>query len=277
MNKNTLIITLSLLLAVYNITNAQYLWLDSYDSTQSISSRINVPDGYKRIDIERGSFAHWLRNVPLKDGNPPIYLFDGDKKLNQLANHSIIDIDIGDTDLQQCADAVIRLRAEYQYSIGFNDSIAFNFTSGDRFEYIDWLNGKTPVINGNNVNWKQVRPRENNRTTFMNYLRIVFTYAGSYSLSNELSKIDIQDLEIGDVFVEGGFSGHAMIIIDMTENIESGERIFLLAQSYMPAQNIHIVTNPVNWSLSPWFKADFNNKLYTLEWVFEKDHLMRFK
>jgi hypothetical protein len=277
MNKKIIIIAFSLLLILYNLSTAQYLWLDNYDSTQTISSRIIIPDGYKRIDVQQDSFAHWLRNLPLKEGNPPIYFYNGDKKFNQLANHSVIDIDIGDENLQQCADAVIRLRAEYLYSTGYYDSIAFNFTSGDRFKYTEWLDGKTPIINGNNVTWKQNQTRENNRQTFMNYLKIIFTYAGSYSLSKELSKVDINNMKIGDIFIEGGFPGHAMIVVDMAENSHSGEKIFLLAQSYMPAQNVHVVKNATNRSLSPWFKANFENTLYTLEWVFEKEHLMRFK
>ena len=83
-------------------------------------------------------------------------------------------------------------------------------------------------------------------------------------------------MKIGDIFIEGGFPGHAMLVVDMAENIESGKRVFLLAQSYMPAQNIHIVKNQVKWGLSPWYKADFGDRLYTLEWVFDKDDLMRF-
>ncbi|MEE9554910.1 MAG: DUF4846 domain-containing protein [candidate division Zixibacteria bacterium] len=257
---------------------AQYSWLDSFDSANSVTSRIPPPDGYKRVKVEAESFRHWLRNLPLKSGDPPIYLYNGEKKFNQLANYAVIDIDIGTGDLQQCADAVIRLQSEYFYSKGHYDSIAFNFTSGDRFRYTDWLNGKTPVIDGNDVGWKDLPKRENNRANFKKYLEIVFTYAGSYSLSKELIKVEkISEMRIGDIFIEGGFPGHAMLVVDMAENTESGKRVFLLAQSYMPAQSIHIVKNPVNWGLSPWYKTDFGDRLYTLEWVFDNDDLMRFK
>jgi hypothetical protein len=261
-----------------NTSFAQYTWLDDYDSAQSISKRIPPPDGYKRIDVEKGSFQEWLRNLPLKEGKPPIYLYNGEKKLFQLANYAVIDIDVGDKDLQQCADAAIRLRSEYFYSHGHYDSIAFNFTSGDRFRYADWLTGVTPEINNNDVRWKQLSEREDDRATFKKYLDILFTYAGSYSLSEELREVrDLKDIRIGDVFIEGGFPGHAVIVVDIVESVKGGKKIFLLAQSYIPAQDMHIVKNPVSLSLSPWFKLDFGKRLYMLEWVFGKNDLMRFK
>jgi hypothetical protein len=258
--------------------SAQYQWLDDYDNDNCIAGRIEAPEGYRRIAVEEGSFQHWLRNLPLKDGDPPIHLYNGEEKLLQAANHAVVDIDTGDKDLQQCADAVIRLRAEYLYMNGQYDSIAFNFTSGDRFPYSDWLGGLTPVMDGDKLKWRQSAGRENNRQNFKKYLEIVFTYAGSHSLCNELGKIDdIFNMRIGDIFIEGGFPGHAVFVVDMAENEETGERIFLMAQSYTPAQDIHIIKNPISWILSPWFRVDFGKRLYTLEWVFEKDDLMRFK
>ncbi|MBN1525641.1 MAG: hypothetical protein JW904_14275 [Spirochaetales bacterium] len=49
---------------------------------------------------------------------------------------------------------------------------------------------------------------------------------------------------------------------------DGGEKIFLLAQSYMPAQEIQIVINPGSDSLSPWYSADFGPILDTPEWRF---------
>ena len=54
---------------------------------------------------------------------------------------AVIDMDIGERDLQQCADAVIRLRAEYLYGTGQYDKIHFNFTSGFNAQYIKWMQG----------------------------------------------------------------------------------------------------------------------------------------
>jgi hypothetical protein len=224
------ILLIILIITSATITHSQtnpYTWLDSYDSTQAIINRIAPPEGFTRVETTPGSFGEWLRYLPLKEGHPPIYLYNGEKKNLQEAHSAIVNIDTGDDDLQQCADAVIRLRAEYLYAAGHYDSIAFNFTSGDLFRYRDWLDGKTPVINGNEVSWQQQSVRENNRTTFHEYLKIIFTYAGSYSLSRELVKVtDIDSIQPGDVFIQGGFPGHAMLVVDVACKQESGEKIF---------------------------------------------------
>jgi hypothetical protein len=276
-NRNISLLIISIVTVLAGNLPAQYVWLDNYDSLNAIYSRIPVPAEYRRVEAEEGSFQNWLRHLPLKDGNPPVYLYDSRKKSNQLANFAVIDIDVGKKDLQQCADAVIRLRAEYLYSTGEFDSIAFNFTSGDGYRYVDWLDGLTPVVDAENVRWKEGPKRENSRSNFRKYLEIVFTYAGSYSLSRELVNVEnINDIRIGDVFIEGGFPGHAVIVVDMAREPETQDRVFLLAQSFTPAQDMHIIRNPVKWSLSPWFKLNQDGGLITLEWIFKEDQLMRF-
>jgi len=78
-------------------------------------SNIPVPQGYSRIPADSSSFAGWLRNVGLKE-NKMVYLFDGRPKLNQMAQFAVLDISVPAKDLQQCADAVMRLRAEYLFA-----------------------------------------------------------------------------------------------------------------------------------------------------------------
>lgn len=86
-------------------------------------------------------------------------------------------------------------------------------------------------------------------------------------------------LQPGDVFIKGGSPGHAVIVVDVAIYTQIGKKVFLLAQSYMPAQQIHILVNPANRGLSPWYELSDNDegKLYTPEWVFEKKDLKRFK
>ena len=51
-------------------------------------------------------------------------------------------------------------------------------------------------------------------------------------------------LQPGDVFIKGGSPGHAVIVVDVAIYTQTGKKVFLLAQSYMPAQQIHILVNP---------------------------------
>jgi Domain of unknown function (4846) len=63
-----------------------------------------------------------------------------------------------------------------------------------------------------------------------------------------------------------------MIVIDMAKN-DRGDKVFMLAQSYMPAQDIHIVKNPVNDKLSPWYEINDAKQVITPEWIFSNNQL----
>jgi hypothetical protein len=259
-----------------NLYGQDYLWLESYDSSQSIVNRIDVPDGFSRVRVESGSFGKWLRYLPLKKEGAKIYIYDGSTKSNQSFHRAIIDIDIGDSDLQQCADAFMRLRAEYLYSISKYDSIAFNYTSGDRSTFRNWINGLRPNVNGNNVEWVETSLIDSSYANFKNYLDKIFTYAGTYSLSKELIKRDrLTDIKIGDVFVQGGFPGHLVFVVDIAISKSTKERIFLLAQGFTPAQDFYILKNPKNKKLSPWYSCNDGNIIQTPEWKFYSSELMR--
>jgi Domain of unknown function (4846) len=80
---------------------------------EPLERRIKPPKGFRRIAVPQGSFADWLRRLPLKPGNPQLLLHTGNPKTNQKAHHAIVAIDVGKKNLQQCADAIIRLRAEF--------------------------------------------------------------------------------------------------------------------------------------------------------------------
>jgi hypothetical protein len=253
-----------------------YLWLGEQELQATIASEITHPEGYERVEVTAESFAHWLRNLPLKRKGTPVYLFNGKKKFNQDAHWAVVNIDTGSTDLQQCADAVIRLRAEYLYARGLYSAIHFNFTSGDEASFTQWAAGYRPKVNGNKVQWVKKADQDSSYRNFRRYLTTVYIYAGTYSLSKELKpRGNSHEMQIGDVFIEGGFPGHAVIVVDMAENKENGEKVFLLAQSFMPAQDIHVLKNPNNAGLSPWYALDFGRTLRTPEWRF-KDKDVRY-
>jgi hypothetical protein len=76
----------------------------------------------------------------------------------------------------------------------------------------------------------------------------------------------------GDVFIKGGFPGHAMIVVDVAVN-SYGKRLFMLAQSYMPAQDIHIVNNLLEKEIGPWYSL--NDTIITPEWIFYRSQLRK--
>ncbi len=243
---------------------------------KTILTRFEVPQGYTRVNTDSNSFAGYLQNFNLKPSGSKVYYFNGNEKANSGVYEAVLDIDVGDKDLQQCADAVMRLRAEYLYKTKLFDKIHFNFTSGFNAEYKRWAKGERIKVEGNKVSWYSSTGKDFTYPVFKKYMEKVFTYAGTLSLSKELQPVAIEDMQIGDVFIKGGSPGHAVIIVDMATN-EQGKKIFMIAQSYMPAQNIHVLKNMDDASMSPWYDIENADKLYSPEWTFEKSQLMRFK
>ena len=219
---------------------------------------IPLPNGFERMPItDTTSFAYFLRNLPLKPLGTPVYTYYGDIASTTHSAYAVIDgFAPGNEDLQQCADAVIRLRAEWLYKNKRYDEIAFHFTNGWLCEYKRWAEGERVHVQGNKTSWyKAFYTPDYSYDTFLQYLKIVFNYAGTISLSKELKKAHIRDLQIGDVFVKGGSPGHAIIVVDVANcNYYQGEKCFLVAESYMPAQDIHIIINTNNYreETSPW-------------------------
>jgi hypothetical protein len=257
-----------------------YPWFKgSYDISNSLANRFNVIKGSDRIAVQPGSFGEWLRYLPLKSEYALVFYYSGNLKPDQNLHAAVIDIDTGTEDLQQCADAIIRLRAEYLWSINKKELISFNFTSGDSYPYYRWRDGFRPSVNNDKVIWQKTNDIDTTYLGFREYLNIVFTYAGTYSLNRELKSVgNIDSLMIGDIFIQGGFPGHAVIVLDISLNTENGHKMFLLGQSFMPAQDIHILKNISQRNLSPWYVINSNDEFTIPEGiVFNKNDLMRFK
>ena len=259
-----------------------YHWLsNSQTESDIVQSRIKIPIGYSRKKTEANSFTAWLRHLPLKEEGTKVKLYNGQLKNRQDVHEAIVDIDIGKSDLQQCADAVIRLRAEYLYAQKKYDDISFNFTNGQSIPYKEWRSGKKITFKNNKAIWINSGKDQTGYQSFKKYNNLIFAYAGTYSLNKEMLPVPkIENLDAGDVFIQGGFPGHAVIVIDVVLNTNTGDKCFLLAQSYMPAQNIHILKNKYHSELSPWYSiSDLKNdgRLITPEWTFELRDLKRFK
>lgn len=211
---------------------------------------IRVPAGFTRLPCKEGSFGQWLRRITLKSNNQ-VFLYDGRLKTNQQAQYAVMDISVGNKDLQQCADAVMRLRAEYLFEQKLFSQIVFQDNLGKKYE---WTGGP-------------------DKTGFPKYLDRVFGMCGTASLEKQLKPASMKNIEPGDVLIKGGFPGHAMMVVDVAEN-KKGDRWFMLAQSYMPAQDIHVVKNP-DADNSPWYKADDLQPITTPEWTFTTNQLRK--
>lgn len=244
---------------------------------KTVAERFALPNGFTRIVSIKNSFGEYLQSIPLKPNGSLVHFYNGQDKPNKVAA-AVLNIDVGSKDLQQCADAVMRLRAEYLYQNKLYDALHFNFTNGFKAEYTKWRNGYRIVVKGNMVSWIKTTKESISYESFKEYLNMVFTYAGTASLSKELKPVAQKDMQIGDVLILGGSPGHAVIVVDMAINTKTNMKLFMVAQSYMPAQDIHILINKNNPAISPWYELDPNaEQINTPEWdFFGNEQLKRF-
>jgi Domain of unknown function (4846) len=239
---------------------------------KTVGTRFDLPSNYQRVTVPKSSFGAYLRDFPLKEDKTKVYFYNGQEKTNA-QQVAVLDIDRGTQDLQQCADAVMRLRSEYLYAQKQFSAISFKTFGGIAMTYDKYKNGYRITNQG----FVKVKSVDNSKAGFRKYQDMVFSYANTYTLERAMEKVkNLSDLQIGDVFIVSNPKsyGHAMIVMDVAENTKTKDKIFLLAQSYMPAQDIHIVKNPKGGA---WYSLkDLDTQLYTPEWTFPLTSLHRF-
>ena len=243
---------------------------------KTLIERINPPKGYTRADSSQDELTGFIRSLPLKKAGSPVLLYNGEQKSYQDGHVAVFDIDTGDRDLQQCADSVMRIYAEYFWSIGAYDRIAFHLTNGFLMEYSKWRDGNRLVVDGNKTSWSKKANYDDSYESFRKYLNTVFTYAGTISLYGESKKIALEELLPGDIFIYAGSPGHCVLVVDLALD-DKGNKCFLLAQGYMPAQDFHILKNPLHPE-DPWYYTnELQYPLQTPQWSFDEGSLMRWK
>ncbi|MDX9704994.1 MAG: DUF4846 domain-containing protein [Weeksellaceae bacterium] len=229
--------------------------LNSYG--KNILERVDAPLGYTRIPVSIESFESYLRSLPLKPDGSPVRYYDGKVKLNNNIYIAVIDYPLNTENVQMSTDAVIRLISEYLYHKKEYEKIVFH-AEKKRISFEDYAQG------------------DYSRKNFDAYLVYVMREVSTPSFCADLKSIKLEDIRIGDIFVQNTRpNGHAVIVVDIVEN-RKGERLFLLAQGFHPAQDIQIIANPNQEEISPWYTLK-EGELLTPEWRFMTTDLMRFK
>ena len=243
----------------------------------TIKSRVMVPKGYKRVPYTDGSFQSYLRHYKLKPYGTKVINYDDTEYFWQGGHIGVLEVPVPKNGLQQCADALIRIRSEYLWEQNRKDEIGFNFTSGHYCSWIKYAEGYRPKIHGNKVAFNKTATENHSKGNFYKYLNLIYMYSGTLSLYNELPKInDASDLKIGDMLIKGGSPGHIVMISDEVIN-DKGEKRFLLFQGNTPAQSVHLVKNLEDSSISPWYNLEKNVEIPVSNYTFSSSKFVRFK
>jgi len=218
------------------------------------------------------SWQYFLQHLPVVDS--PVRDYRGKQVRDQYKNAGVVPYDVGTKDLQQCADALMRLRAEFLFDQKRYDEIGFHFVSGQYYSFNDYCAGKRPVASGNQVRFVQGEAARKNHASLRRYLDLVYAYASTISLAREMKPAD--SLEVGTVVIYPGSPGHCFIVIDEGVD-EKGERVFRLAESYTPAQSIYVLRNPGAEEKTPWQPLPGSGTIHTASYVFENYKLRKFE
>jgi hypothetical protein len=203
----------------------------SLQSTPVNISSIPVPNGYTRVNYERSSFSNYVQHLPLKSENR-IFSHQNKDLTHWYESLGVIDKPLlFKDDLEQCADFTMRLWADYHKESGkLSTLFLFNY-SGSKVYFKD------------------------SHLSYEKFLRKAFASSNSHSMKVGAKKISSAELVPGDLFVqnETGGIGHVSMILDHAKS-PSKPDLYLIAFSFMPAQEMHIEKAPANLGRQFWFE-----------------------
>ena len=252
---------------------ARYPWLSSRPDAPGLGAlghlaqRVAAPRGYHRVPLAAGSFGAWLRDLPLEPPGAPVLSHRGAVILPP--DHpnltAVVASDVGAHDLQQCADSVIRLHAEWRWSQGRRDQ-SYRAASGAGMPFARWARGERVTVSGpagSKLTWAPATRPDDSHQAFRAYLATVFGWANTGSLARDTAPIALADLRPGDFVVQPGGPGHAVLILDLATDPE-GHRAVLLGQGFMPAQSFQVLhpgrrdpgSMPGGVENGAWFRID---------------------
>lgn len=248
--------------------NRQYPWLAVYNGRDTIQARFIPPHGYERASVLAGTFARWLRHLPLRvnEGHlasAPVYA-------------GVIDIDLdGSGPSGGGILAIARLRAEYLLASDQPELIRFGAGSG---KWLSWLPPESATSSAASAPAKG--PARADATTYAAFRRYLADVRGQMTASSFTKSLvqvtDLHQVRLGDVYVRTSGEPWAAIVVDTALRPSDGHRVFLLAQVAKGGREMVILFN-AKGELGPWFEAESNEPIQTSLGSFNRDMLRRFR
>ena len=228
----------------------RYRWLAADNlkfpaAVDTLEARFPTPPGYQRVALEPGSFGEWLRGLPLAAEGTPVLNNSGDSVFSGNDDYvaAVVAIDVGPGDLQQSADAVIRLHGEWLWASDKPNAISYKSTTKLDLPFSRWAKGQRLLAAGPNMGWVvKGKPRDPTYNDFRQYIDAVMLWSNNVSLGTRSIKVeDPAQLTPGDFFLQSHGKGHAVLVLDVARK-PTGERVALLGIALQsPAQSIHVM------------------------------------
>jgi hypothetical protein len=153
------LIALAFILPAYSCINYPEPVSVSISHPATIINRIldiSLPAGFNYLRGIDTAYINWLLDLKLKKENT-VYLYNRKKKVNQSVHFAV-----GNKDLLQCADAVMKQRADFLFARKRFSEINFVSTSGDSLFYTEWHSG---------IRWEEKDGRLIKKKEFFTYAK----------------------------------------------------------------------------------------------------------
>jgi Domain of unknown function (4846) len=257
----------------------RYPWKRQRAGYESLATRFPAPAGFARVHVKAGSYADWLRHLPMRVAGTVVRDYAGRRLAGATAAAvAVMDLDVGRRDLQQCMDTLMRLRGEYWWWKKKAGRTRFRYAGGKYFGWAQYARGIRPKRQGRRIVYKTGYRAGYGRKHFRRYLTFMFMMTGTVHNTRE-PRVKFADLAAGSFFVHPppspGSLGHAVTILDVAKGATGQIRI-LIGEGYTPAQDFHVLRAPGGGA---WYKASASSPVQTPQWPvpFKWTQLRRFK
>lgn len=231
--------------------------------SQTVIGEISLPSyDYKRIEIEKNSFAEYLRNLPLKEKGSDVINYRGGifKSSSDTSVAYVVNMNIMGRRLEQCMDILVRLYAEYLWSVKQIDSLILPLPGGYWLQWSDWRSGLRPVFNGIKMKMQRSIQHANLEKNYQSYLNIIYNESHTQQFFYAYQSLRRENVQIGDIIIKKGTKGHAVMIVDLAKNKE-GELIALIGNGDTPACQLFLLNYKVD---KPWIPLKFDQEIIKL-------------
>lgn len=249
-----------------------YAWPQEAEHYEPLVQRFPPPEDFTRVEVAERSWGQWLRHLPLRPPEAPVRSHTGVVLLTSLMPVLGAVVDLDERKNQECADLIMRLRAEYLRWAGRESEIVFP-VSGGKLSWPEWKRGMRPRLVEGKLRFSLTAELNSSRESFDRFLASVFAWCGTYSLAAEGKRVPLAEIQVGDFFAHPGSPGHAVLVADLARD-QAGNLKALILQGFMPAQSAHLLRPN---AAQAWFDLDPDGSLDLPVWgSFEGSELRRF-
>ncbi|MDR3350383.1 MAG: DUF4846 domain-containing protein [Prevotellaceae bacterium] len=249
---------------------------DVHPEGKTVVARFGVPSGYQRTDSLPASFAFFLQHLPLLPPKTPVKFYDGAPNVS-CRPAAVIDMEIGDKNLQQNIQTMIRLWAEYLFEQQRFSDIFFHINNGQVIPYEQWTQGMKLVINRKTY-WTKTPSNPKQYQTFRRYLNFIFTNSDFHTLLQDVQLSAGVHITPGDILTfDNGADTYVVMVLDAAVHRETGDMLVLLVSGGNPAQSVQVLQNTDEDSATGvWFPLK-NGVLTVGEMAFSVKQRYRFR